>query len=410
MLKAASLIYALVVALLIGLVSSALITYATYHRVEAMQYAQQEQLVRNAHSGLLRIMQQREMGVIDLYGEGTDSVLLEYRTWGAYHLMTSTAHNHRHQYTKTALVGTIDQADIPTGLYVCDYDKPLSVCGDTRIDGRSYLPHAGIKRAYIEGQNYQGEKLVYGPHQKSGRQLPPLNESLLLMPGYLQGIPIEGDSVVMFDAVEQDSICQSFAQATLVLYEAGVLWLSDVNISGHVVLWSDREIIINASAQLQDVVCYAPKVTIHSGFSGQVHVGATQQITIEENVVLEYPSSLRVQHIRRQNNEPSLVLGKNSAVNGVVLITVQHANRKHQPLLKIEEATLTGQIYVQGLVQLQGTVAGSLYCEKLVLTTSSSTYENHLLNGRINPFERSPHFVGADLLAKQQKMGVAKWL
>ena len=64
-------------------------------------------------------------------------------------------------------------------MYLADQNKPLSLTGRTQITGNCYLPKAGVKRAYIEGKSFVGNKLINGTKYNSNKTLPPINKELI---------------------------------------------------------------------------------------------------------------------------------------------------------------------------------------------------------------------------------------
>ena len=68
-----------------------------------------------------------------------------------------------------------------------------------------------------------------------------------------------------------------------------------------------------------------------------------------------------------------------------------------------EEAEVDGLVYNKGKTQLRGTVNGSLYTSKFFLKTTSSSYENHILDGKV--LNQLPNdFVCVDLFEMNDPM------
>ena len=62
------------------------------------------------------------------------------------------------------------------------------------------------------------------------------------------------------------------------------------------------------------------------------------------------------------------------------------------------------------MIELKGDVWGSVYCDKFILSTSSSVYENHLLDATIDFSRLSKHYVGINVLDDAANKKVIKWL
>ena len=99
MLRAGSLFYALSISVILALVSISLLLGAHYTRMDLLRDQMREDVFRDSKSGLELLMgDQTAIGYgspkdIDLFGNGSDSVLLEKKTWGAFEIAISHAHN-----------------------------------------------------------------------------------------------------------------------------------------------------------------------------------------------------------------------------------------------------------------------------------------------------------------------------
>jgi len=96
----------------------------------------------------------------------------------------------------------------------------------------------------------------------------------------------------------------------------------------------------------------------------------------------------------------------------VMLAWQKEYDIRYQPkLLMGRNALLRGQLYSNGYVGLNAsTVRGSVYAFKLLLSTGSSVYENHLLNTTIDGTLLPQGFQGLTFEDKTYLRGIAKWL
>ena len=160
--------------------------------------------------------------------------------------------------------------------------------------------------------------------------------------------------------------------------------------------------------QLEDIILVAPYIHFESNFKGSLQAIARDSILVENGVYLKFPSALGLVK-KRGNNEkiqPFIKLLNKSKVEGAIFT---HQIQKTQQETKIsitKNAKVTGQVYADGWAEIKGNITGSLTCNKLILKTPSSVYENHLLNATINKKALPSNFVGSGLLnaRKNKKM------
>jgi len=68
-----------------------------------------------------------------------------------------------------------------------------------------------------------------------------------------------------------------------------------------------------------------------------------------------------------------------------------------------KDALVVGDIYCNGILELKGSVIGSVYTHKLQLETRSSKYADVILNGIIDTSGIPDNFVGLPLFANTEK-------
>jgi hypothetical protein len=412
------LVYALFISLLLITLCSAIIMVSHYSSVNAVSWEGKERVERNAMSGISLLLSSGDAEIsdtkkaMDLYGKGNDSVLLSKKSWGVFEMMVSEGVSVHHKFSKIALAGNDMDADNSMALYLADMDKPLSLCGRTEIRGTCFLPKAGVKRAYIEGQNFVGNDLISGSVKSSERNIAEVNKELLKN---LQKIFskefVEQDSVVHADEVGIASLTQSFAKRPVYYYASSAVRLDTSKLSGNIVIISDKEISISAEAVLQDVIVCAPIVRIEKKFSGTLQVFASDSIILDEECKLNYPSVLGIVRQDKSCDNAAIVMKEGSAVSGMIFAYQEKFDNRKQVKLSLDKSTtMMGYVYTNGLVDLKGSVFGSVMCAKFILSTPSSVYENHLLNAVIDRTKLSNYFVGSSFTNTTENKKVVKWL
>ena len=185
MIKAGALLYAMFLIIVIALISSSFILVNYYNSAYVIQTLKQEQLYRDTSSGInygLSFHQEIPINSkieVDLFNDEEHKVSIEKKYWGAFYILSSEAKWRNKSASKSALIGANINEGEEIALYLADQNKPLSLTGRTQITGNCYLPKAGVKRAYIEGKSFVGNKLINGTKYNSNKTLPPINKELI---------------------------------------------------------------------------------------------------------------------------------------------------------------------------------------------------------------------------------------
>lgn len=313
---------------------------------------------------------------ISMFQSTIDSVYLTKRKWGIYTLLNSLATHKKTQINVNCLLGhEIHQGT--ESLYLSDKGRPLNVSGETRIEGTVSLPKSGIKRAYIDGENYRGGQLVYGERKVSDNSLPNISS----IDEFLSERSVK-NSVI--SSTTNQTVFNSFNNETL-FFEINGQGINDYNFRGNIVVFSKDSVIIEPNYALEDVIIFSPKVIVKSGFVGSVQIFAKDEIFLERDVVLKYPSALILEEEDYENfKSKSITISERSQVLGTIVLFSHQPNFRKPLILNIKsKALISGFVYNSGSTELQGDILGHLFTDKFKLKTRSSRYENHILNGKI---------------------------
>jgi hypothetical protein len=399
MIKAGSLFYAIVISLVIAILTSSILLFGYTVRSSTDRAEMQRRLVLNAGSGIQLLLSAQEIvpqnssKIIDLYNEGTDSIELSQKTWGAYSVLNSKAFFKKEERSITALCGS--QNAERYCIRLADHDKPLAMCGKTVLKGDAFLPAAGVKRAYIEGQSFVGANMVQGIIHNSTKSVPDPPESLLLfLRGILSGKVTDDDSLLLTEGIiEADSLSNDFQQRTMVFYTPGNLHIAGGAYSGNIAFLAGGTITVDPTAQLNDVILGANKICLKEGLRASLQAFAADSILLEKNVSLSYPSVLGA---FKRNEAPAavVILGEKDSVCGTIFAFKEKEVQQSPGVIIRKEAFAEGEILTNGFADMQGTLHGSLSCVSLLLRTPSSVYENHLLNAVIDVIARPGVYSG----------------
>ncbi|MEM7104358.1 MAG: hypothetical protein AAF502_14565 [Bacteroidota bacterium] len=409
MLPAKALFYALLVLLLTSILSGSLIMMAQINRLQFSQFQTRETLIRNANSGinLLRASGETLLNPkhIDLYGNGNDSVVLETTNWGVFKVGRSTAFSNRGNqqrvHTKICLFGHRLEGIQRSALYLTDRNKPLTICGNARIKGTAFLPEAGIKRGFIEGQPYTGEQMIFGAQKQSEKQIIGLGkamEKILITNIDLEKLPF---------SMLGDSTHIPFTEKGIQIHDQ-IITIQNQILKGKVKLSATESVIIAKEATIEHVIIEAPNIIIESGFQGTLQAIASESLTVEPNVILNYPSALLL--LPGSENERFVSIDRNAQISGVIIVFSDPltSNPAH---FKLEETGhIIGQVVIAGVAEIRGAITGHLSCNALFLKTEASIYDNHLLDAELSYNELPDVFAGTTLFDSNAPKSIIKWL
>jgi len=368
--KASALFLVIVVALVISLLTSALVLLAYSNRLYAIQVRQAARLLTNADSGINLLLSDsysldyNTSKTIDLFGDENDSVDLKKMHWGLFEVGVSKAFSGSKSVSKIIQFGYNPDTLSNAAIYLVDQGRPLSVSGNTIINGNAYLPEAGVKRAYIEGASFSGNQLVNGAILKSAGKLPALNKPILSrLLTYFQPGQSYKQNCIVENGLYKDTLIRSYADTTLLIQLNGPYEISSKTIKGNIILYSDTIVIIDASSQLNDVVVYASSVLVKSGFKGNLQIFSTDSIVIEANCQLDYPSTLGIFKMDYKTMQPFIRVGNNSTIKGIIFTYQNASDLKQTKFTLMQSSLLEGEAYVDGFFEANGIVNGSVTCK-----------------------------------------------
>jgi hypothetical protein len=419
MIRAGALLVSVVVAFVIALLSSFLILLSYYYKLQSLDSIRYKRLERNAFSAIHYLLtehvsKESETEVMDLFEEGEDSVAFSHYPWGAYQIAFVKSFSGRIACTKTIMYGYAPQKNFRTAVYLVDQNRPLNLVGKTRLVGNAFLPEAGVTRGYIEGKSFVGKTLVEGQVSKSKNTLPAFDpEVLKRLSRYLDPKQLsDGEAIHWIHNLERDTLLYSFQDTTALVRLPAYGVLSGKYMAGKIIVYADSVLTVAENARLSDVILVAPKIVFQKGFKGNIQAFATDSILVEENCILQYPSVLGLFKKDHKVRQPYIKLKEYAIVQGFIFTNQSEFVRDQaQTLITLApNSKVSGQVYADGFLDTKGIVHGSVFCNKFLLKTNSSVYENHLLDAEINFPALSEHYVGTSLLGEQKSKKIIKWL
>lgn len=396
--------------IVIASVCAAIIIVSYYYRLSFAKFEVQDKLKRNADSGIAYLLGQSDLlendspYYLDLFDDGSDSVEVIKKRWGFYDLGVVKAYQGDHMSIKAALIGYEPTSKGRCALYLSDERRPLSIAGNTLINGDAYLPEAGIRTTYINRRGYDKKELVFGRRFTSADDLPTVNEGVAHAIRNLC-LQTSHSELKVIDYV-YDSMDQSFASGP-VYFNGGDQFNLTQSIRGAVVVRSQSAVVIGAEAKLEDVIISAPYIEVEDGFEGQVQLFARDSVIVGKNCRLRYPSAVAV---FSNGSEAFLKVGHGTLIQGILYVDGEPKPYEGRRLYIDKEAIILGQVFCDGFVEHKGTIKGNLTCRKFLLQLEYSVYENHLFDGIIDSQSLPDYYLGSGLWEYQNIRRVVKWL
>lgn len=414
--KAGALQLTMFIVVMIALLLAACVILINTHKRFEMQTDFVLETIDNANKGIDYVLQNdlrvNDSIPIDLQDEDYKTLTVYCDYWGLFEKVMSTSKIKTNTFKKRALIGALQPQTDRTTLYVEDQNKPLVVVGNTNIQGLVYLPKQGVRTGNISGHSYYGTQLIYGTTRTSDK-LPEISKETR---GHIKTIQKTIDHIdpnQFLDLSRTKTYQNSFFNPLQVIFSNTDIALSEVSLTGHILVQSNTKISVDASSMLKDVVLMAPKIEIKNNSKGTFQALATKEIRVGKNCNLNYPSALVLnedkvaQNVSNNNESPFIKVIKGSNIRGVIAYIGSTQNYKAQVFID-EGVMVTGEIYCNQNLELLGTVYGSVFTSNFVANQSGSSYQNHLYNATISIDKLPQEYVG--LAFEDSKKGVMKWL
>lgn len=410
MVQAGSLLYAVYVCLLISVLSTALIFIFNCNLEISTRQAVQSDLIDLCDSCIDLYLSDSE-NFVDFNSEKLspfDNGLVckfSKKKWGSYIKLTVKAFFKKDTIQKSAFVGPRGDKDMQA-LVVCDWDKPLKVSGFTTIKGNMKIPATGYKTVNILGNNQLNKPILIGNITKSSQSLPEISIPIL------EAMETAGTKTSLSKIDKGSPVYKGFGKRPLIIELEKGEQLNSLSFKGNIVIKSVDTLYIDSSTKIEDVIVQAPKIVIGNGFEGRAQFFAANEIFVEEDVLLAYPSGLVVTS-GNSLSEKKITLSKDSKVyGGIVIHGATLDEKENNKMIVYENALVMGTLYCNGKLQLEGNVMGTVYAHKLQLETKSGTYDDVLLNVKIDALNVPKGFIHLPLFKQQEKntYGIIKTL
>lgn len=402
MVKAHSLLYAVYVCLIIGLIGGALLLLSNlYNQLNVYYNVHEELYINNASTinyALGNDLSIEDETLLDEFN-GITSVIKK-KQYGLLSVLLVQSMVKNDTIASAHFVG--QYANSKTALYVSNFTQPIAASGNVTIKGDVFLSSDRVRETYIN--NKPNQINIQKPIKSSTINLPEISKRCETV---FNSIPTQK---VMLNALEKknDSLyVNSFFNETKEIQVVNNR-LENIIIKGNFVIRSNDSLVVSKSAKLEDVMLLAPKVTIQEGFEGTIQVFATEKIQVDKKVQLNYPSAICVKN--NGDKEGLIFIDEESKIDGAVLMfgnDLLHIE-KNSIVIK-DKSQIRGTVYSSGNLSINGKVYGAVYTAKLLYKTTSSTYANCLSDVEIDVNKRPNYFIEVPIFeTKANRYGVVK--
>lgn len=417
--KAGALQLTMFIVVVIALLLASFILLIHTHKQFKIKTAFVIETVTNAQTGISYALKNdiitNDTLPVSFHDEAYKTITVHKSYWGIFEKIISTSTIKNNTIKKMALVGASQPDKNRVALYVEEHNRPLVVVGNTKIKGLVYLPKQGVRTGNISGHSYYGSQLIYGKTKLSSA-LPKLLKASInhIKKNYSIG-DLKQDQFL--DVSQNKTYQNSFYNPIHIVYSNARINLTEVALTGHILVQSKTKIIVTSSSRLKDVILIAPEIEIKNNVNGTFQAIATKSLSVGKNCVLNYPSALVLNKkkptletlTRQQKEKQCIIINAGTRVKGIVACLGESKANNFVPQIKIEDkAIVIGEVYCTQNLELKGTIYGSAYTSNFVAKQSGSAYQNHIYNGTIIVGRLPEEYIG--LLFKNAKKGVAKWL
>jgi hypothetical protein len=407
-----TLIFTIVIALILAILSIAVITLGYYSRQHQITANIEQRLSRNLESAINLVLEDstggsfRKSETFDLFENDADSVTITTVPWGIFEVACVTAFSNVYSKKQGFVSGSGLPAYMDGCLYLADHRRPLSVNGNTILTGDVYLSKGGIKPIYINQRGFNGSKLVDGTIKTSADALPELNTAIL---DHL--IELNSDSSgIALELQAGDSLVRTFYDSTLCIYSKDPVNLSGLTVKGNIVIRADSLIEVDATTRIEDAILSAPIIRFKQGFKGNVQAIASDSIIIESGSVLDYPSALVLLKDPTLKMQNVLRMESGCVVNGIIVAECEKDDITRCRVELMKNTQINGIVYIMGYCYLRGTINGVVLTDYFIYQDHNMMYENTLVDVAVNRLHLSPYFIGSNIFQKPAAKQIIKWV
>lgn len=400
MVRAHSLLYAIYICLIVSIICGALLFFSNLYGQLNLYYNLQEELYINNQSIVNHALGNKEVPQDSIQDEKS-GIIGDYITkpYGLLNLLLVKSKTNKDTVQSAHFTGLYTKDK--TALFLTNFSKSLTYTGTVKLIGDNSLPSTYIETAYIN--NRPNQIIIEGKKTVSENQLPEINPNFKKI---FNGIQADKTNLSEIDKPKDSLFYNSFFNTTKEIYLNSIV--SNVIFKGNFILRSKDSLYIKKNTVLEDVILIAPKITFESGFTGTLQAFASQGITLENNVTLNYPSVVCVNNETEDNSK--IEIKKGCKITGAIVLFGNKNEMIDKNSIEIgADGLLFGDIYCTGKLFLKSKVYGSVYTNRFFYKTESATYDNTIADIEINTTKRPNYFIAVPIFdSKNASHGIIK--
>ena len=412
-LQGSSLIYSVLIALIISSLLASYLMLNTYQHIRMDRLHWNALAEDNLQSGVELWLSEfgtwGEYRNQSLFDSPIDSLKGFCEPWGLLGLIHGTGIHSRSRVQGSCLVGELIPQHQQYSLYLEDRRQPLVIVGNSRLQGRLYLPPSGIRSGFIGRRGYENPQLFWGTKLASKREKPGLSfGSHHTIRSILEEILHASVSSQSF-ALQGEEVDKSWTESPYQIVTPGSVRITQSRLAGKCQLIASGKITVAADAQLDHCLLFARDIQVEDGFTGRLQAFAIESIQVGAGASLEYPSSLL---LSGSQEAASIFIQEGAKIEGAVIFDrdwFEKTPHQNDYLQIATGARVKGMVYADHNLEIQGSIEGQLTAGSFVLKTAGGIYRNHLLDGQIIGTSSSNQLV-LPLLYGDQQYRIIEWL
>jgi cytoskeletal protein CcmA (bactofilin family) len=340
------------------------------------------------------------------------SVCTRIYSWGPTRLAFAEGTFANQQVTTAALLGAPLPTPLIAAITVTNPDYPLVVSGTTTIVGNIITGPLGVTPGRFQGEDLTNERYHIG-NVLALPQPPVLELDSSVLNGYFRDMEIrrgqcrkrlsasptlghddsqlwqDNRSILVENNAFIDGLTFDRHDSIYSLFVDGRIEISgSTQIRGTIEITSNSYILVGDSALIDQALLYAEdSIVIEDAarFSGIAI--SPHRIIVRDKALLQYPAMLVVNAPSDSCSDSCGIFLRTSvpAEASCVVVIASHSNRVPEPTILVDSnVTVIGTLLSRGVVDLRGTIRGSVWTSAFRFYAPPTTYINWLRNSRID--------------------------
>jgi hypothetical protein len=382
-LKAATVLYTVILCTLVSGVCSCILLAFHFFIDRQHQLSVSHRLIRNIHSALelyaaevYRMNETSNLRRIE-FGEN-EYVNAASMPWGIFTLCQMTSVHQGRQHRMSYWMGKM-QMNKGLAIVITDPKALLTVAGSTVIRGTCHVPGGNIRKSLHDVPNLFVDKDVK-VHDN------------ITQPFAFTSMAKNGITAFSFSSSDGMRVSrksdhqipsyrfQSFLDSTLVIYSSDSIQLEDQTLVGNMIVVSDKNIIVGRNARLNGIILNAPSIRFESGVHVSLQALAQRSIVTGDSCIFRYPSVLSSGD---GHHKAALRMGRHSRLDGYLFVWGSKENTAISEFLA-RDVHVRGSVLVQGVCDISGMVKGSVICSYFRRQESHRSWDHYLVDCTID--------------------------